>query len=234
MRTRRGFTLVELLVVIAIVGVLIAILLPALAKAREVSRASACGANLRGMMTAWSSVLVETGERIDRAEWVSPTSNKAAMRRAMNAKDLFLAAALERRNLDIGTACPTVQAGHLKVRYVTRYFGYSINGHWTHADPSNQGKPWSGIRRPSFYPWFTDTEVRPGVGSSPAFGDADAAVVPLAPVPPRWMRYGLGSPHEGGTVLNVAYADGSVRPSAIADVLSEISGGGRYEWFENR
>jgi prepilin-type N-terminal cleavage/methylation domain-containing protein len=56
-RNRSGFTLIELLVVVAVIAVLLAILFPAMRKARAVAKRVGCQSNLRQIAFAWNVYL---------------------------------------------------------------------------------------------------------------------------------------------------------------------------------
>jgi prepilin-type N-terminal cleavage/methylation domain-containing protein/prepilin-type processing-associated H-X9-DG protein len=73
---RRAFTLVELLVVISVIAVLMAILLPALQRARKQASGSACLANVKSISTAWSMYYLDNDDFIVYS-WVSPGQRNA-------------------------------------------------------------------------------------------------------------------------------------------------------------
>jgi len=65
---RKGFTLIELLVVIAIIALLMAILMPALRRAREQGKATVCSSNLKQIGLASRLYAEDNDNKIPRAE----------------------------------------------------------------------------------------------------------------------------------------------------------------------
>ncbi len=65
---RVGFTLIELLVVIAIIAILMAIMMPALNRAKEQGKRAVCLNNLRQLTLAWIMYADENDDRIVNGE----------------------------------------------------------------------------------------------------------------------------------------------------------------------
>ncbi|MFQ5805259.1 MAG: type II secretion system protein [Phycisphaerae bacterium] len=65
----RAFTLIELLVVVAIIALLISILLPSLARAKEQARIATCMSNLRSIVQASASYVMDKRSAVFAVPW---------------------------------------------------------------------------------------------------------------------------------------------------------------------
>ena len=70
----KKFTLIELLVVVAIIGILAAMILPALGKARKKARISSCKSNLKNIGTLVSTYYTDGGSAALPDNWILASS----------------------------------------------------------------------------------------------------------------------------------------------------------------
>ncbi len=210
-----------------LVTVLVALLLPVLNEARELSRERACGSNLRGMMIAWSALMA------DRQDKIPYVVNQPPPHIPMSEVWTNQLRMMMPGQVSAATVCPNILDRARPVGGLNGPFGYAINGRWTPPGPGGgiprpDHQTWAHVRRPSQYPWFADFEVvrdtvRRDRMARSWFGELASDS----------QYYGMGPLHGGETYANVSYADGSVRVFHMDDLLRSVAEEG-YAWFENR
>lgn len=171
MTRRRGFTLVELLVVVGVIAVLIALLLPALSRARAVAQRTACLSALRQLGAATQMYLnehkdwhmpVKWGWSPPGAGW--PSAPPPPLPPTSPAKPWFVNEVVARYlglvgnngRAPYGLVCPratlALDEANGQGYMLQRSWGYNV-----------QGLPWADLRNaPSYYTGYKRGQVRRG------------------------------------------------------------------------
>ena len=125
MRTRRGFTLVELLLTVAVVGILLALLLPAVNSARAAARRTQCASNLRQVGLAIGSYTdVHHGRWPESTHTSEPDPVTGKFTRAW-----IVSVAPYLEDVDAVRICPDDSTG--SQRQLARLNSYALNGYLT-------------------------------------------------------------------------------------------------------
>ena len=152
MTERRGFTLIELLVVIAIIGLLVAILLPSLGRAKEAAKTAVCSANLRNVGTGIAQYASDNQElllpwrvRANGADGADPANfwwaNMLARAKYVQANN---ATTVDAKDDQGGFRCPNG-------------LDTSVGGAWYNFSKTGGSHRYQG-QNEWYYPWADDFE----------------------------------------------------------------------------
>ena len=216
---RRAFSLIELLVVISIIGLLAALLLPAIKQARESARAAACASNLRQMGMATQMYLDDYHRYF---KWREPIG--ADMLWYFGLESPFNpSAGPGARHIDLTKAklypylqtlhgaeiCPSYDyhSALWRQKYNQITYGYGLNNRLFEKSPSNLASP------PSRVVCFADTAQintfqPPASPSNPMLEESYFVETSDVNIPTTHFR------HKG--FANVLFCDGHVEPLPIA------------------
>ena len=140
---RRGFTLIELLVVIAVIAILAGLLLPALAKAKEKGRRTACLSNMRQVGVALQMYEQDTKKLPTKRHPVGDFNNPVAPPNVLNLLNSYLGAKPGVMSPAVYN-CPSLKP-HPRAAYAPTI--YSSTGLSANTVPL--GRPLSAVPRPS-------------------------------------------------------------------------------------
>ncbi len=172
-KKRRNFTIIELLIVIAIIGILVAMLMPAIASARERGRSASCQNNLKQIVLANSQYAVDYKQY---APYYSSSSHAADSVTWMGVRsggtiDINQEGYLARytaKNRDV-MICPSWQKTGDKKATVGSGYGYNKDGVGSQVyiggASAGCGMPDSRISAPSSTIAFSDCANGGGMGT---------------------------------------------------------------------